>query len=321
MNKAFPPAPTRVVVAATGTKVEPPGNTFGPRRQWSHEFIWVRSGTLTAKIDSRTLKAGPGTVLLVPPAATDSYRYPRREKSIHSFIHFHLGAAPKGWPPRPPFHWPLYRQLPSDHLFFHLFRQVLALNLLDAAEQEALLGPTVWLMLRYYLYPGKFNGAEAAADPGLSASVERALYWLRDRVRGQPLRKIRLDDISRVAFVSPQNLCRLFKKELQIGPMECARLLRVEYAGVLLERSHLTVKEVSNLTGFENPFHFSRVFKGVYGVSPQNYREGFKKKNWFRPSSPIFRRYHFQRIRFNSLLGPPADSFRFLPKKYRIKLK
>ncbi len=276
---------------------------------------------MTAQIGSRTVKASPDTVFLVPPAVTDSYRYSRTERSIHSFIHFHLGDPPKGWPPPSPYRWPLYRRLPPENLFFHLFRQVLAFSPLSRGQYQPVLGPTVELMLRYYLYAGNPEPAGLEVEPGLSDGVERALYWLRDKVRDQPLRKIKLADMARAAFMSPQNLCRLFKKDLRIGPMECARLLKVEYGGGLLERSQLTIKEVANRIGFENPFHFSRVFKEVYGVPPQSYREGFKKKNWFRPTSPIFRNYQFQRIRVNSLLGPPALSFRLLPKKYRVRLK
>jgi len=31
------------------------------------------------------------------------------------------------------------------------------------------------------------------------------------------------------------------------------------------------VKDIAFELGFENPFHFSRTFKSVYGVSPENF--------------------------------------------------
>ena len=314
----WPPLPF-ISIIATGTKVDPPGETFGPRKQWSYEFIWMRSGFMTARINMQKVKGIPGTLLLVPPGVTDTYNYSKTERSIHSFIHFNLRLPHQGWPSPPS--WPLFRHLPPEHTLFHLFRQVLAFSPLSDKCYLPVLGPTVELILRYYLLPGKLDVSEAEAEPGLSGQVERALYWLREKVHNRPLKKIRLSDLARAAFTSPQNLCRLFRKDLQIRPMECARLLKIEYAGVFLERSQMTVKEVSNLCGFENPFHFSRLFKEVYGIPPQAYREGFKKKGLVRPASPIFRKYESQRIRFNNLLGPPAVSFQLLPKKYKMRLK
>jgi len=316
-DKAF----SRITVAATGNRTDPPGETFGPRKQWSHEFIWMRSGSVKAKIGTKTLVGNPNTVFLVPPAVTDSYTYSKKERSLHSYIHFHLGKPPKGWPPPSPYRLPFFRQFPTDHVFFHLFRQVLTFSPLSDKRYQPILESTVGLMLRYFVFNEKLNTTESPIEPGLSSPVERALYWMKDRVMEKTLSEIRLTDMAGAAFTSPQNLCRLFKKDLEISPMECAKLLKVDYAGTLIERSTLTLKEISNLCKFENPFHFSRVYKEVFGMPPKTYRQGFRKNKSIRLGSLIFSRYRFQSMRVNNLLGLPAAEFKLLPKKYRAFLK
>jgi AraC-like DNA-binding protein len=51
----------------------------------------------------------------------------------------------------------------------------------------------------------------------------------------------------------------------------------MSHAASLLLNSGDLVKNVAYELGYENPFHFSRAFKSVYGNSPENFvreREG-----------------------------------------------
>jgi AraC-like DNA-binding protein len=42
----------------------------------------------------------------------------------------------------------------------------------------------------------------------------------------------------------------------------------MNYAAARLQQSGSLVKQIAELVGFADPFHFSRVFKNVLGVSP-----------------------------------------------------
>jgi AraC-like DNA-binding protein len=323
----WPPIKTLTVFAA-GTKVDPPGATFGPRRQVSYEFIWIRVGSVVARLDQKKIHCPVGTLLLVPYNVTDRYDWSKNGKNIHSFIHFFsgpssmtpnpddppipFGALPPEWPS--PKKWPIFRHFLPGHTIFQLFRQVLSCSPLKSGDFKPVLGPTVELMLRLYLSGSSSPPREQDFDSGLSPTVEKIFPWLMERVRKHPHQELRLGDIAASAAVSPQYLCRLFKKDLGIGPMECVRLLKIERACEMLERSQLTIKEVSNLSGFENPFHFSRVFKEIYGMPPKTYRTGFEKKIHIRPYSPIFRKY--QLAHFYSL-KPFSPSFKLMQKKFR----
>ena len=48
---------------------------------------------------------------------------------------------------------------------------------------------------------------------------------------------------------------------------------RLEYAKHLLETSKKSVSEVADACGFENPAHFSRVFKEKTGMAPLQFRK------------------------------------------------
>jgi AraC family transcriptional regulator of arabinose operon len=87
---------------------------------------------------------------------------------------------------------------------------------------------------------------------------------------------LQLDDLAKVAGVSPNHLIRLFKQELQLTPLEWLWRERIRQAETLLEHSGFSVSEIAFRCGFQNPYHFSRRFKETTGTSPKSYRQ----KRW-----------------------------------------
>jgi AraC-like DNA-binding protein len=55
--------------------------------------------------------------------------------------------------------------------------------------------------------------------------------------------------------------------------MQTFTLLKLQAARPLLMRTNLTIKEISERCGFENPLYFSRRFSQTYGCSPSDFRE------------------------------------------------
>lgn len=63
-------------------------------------------------------------------------------------------------------------------------------------------------------------------------------------------------------------LCRLFRRFDQETPYQLLRRLKMNHAAERLQSGQALVKHVAEETGYANPFHFSKVFKQVWGVSP-----------------------------------------------------
>ena len=87
-------------------------------------------------------------------------------------------------------------------------------------------------------------------------------------------REINVSDMAAEIGYSTSYLTRVFK-EYNNGqtPMRYLSELRMAAAKHLLIDSRLSVKEISPLVGYPDPFHFSRSFKQACGVSPQQYRQ------------------------------------------------
>jgi AraC-like DNA-binding protein/quercetin dioxygenase-like cupin family protein len=67
-------------------------------------------------------------------------------------------------------------------------------------------------------------------------------------------------------------LCRLFQRYDHQSPYHFLLRLKMNLAAEWLQQPGALVKQVSERTGFNDQFHFSRAFKSVFGVAPDIFR-------------------------------------------------
>jgi AraC-like DNA-binding protein len=101
--------------------------------------------------------------------------------------------------------------------------------------------------------------------------VERALTLMAKHVR----EKLGSDDLSGMLGLSEEYFIRLFKRYLGMSPFQYFTRLKIEAASAVLVDNQLTINDVAYRFGFENPFHFTKVFKKCTGLSPREYRKMF----------------------------------------------
>jgi len=81
-----------------------------------------------------------------------------------------------------------------------------------------------------------------------------------------------LDQITRERHVNAAYLCRLFRRYDHQSPYQFLRRLKMNLAADELQKPGVLVKQVAERVGFSDPFHFSRAFKSVFGLSPDAFR-------------------------------------------------
>ncbi len=71
---------------------------------------------------------------------------------------------------------------------------------------------------------------------------------------------------------------RLFTEELGLSPQRFVKKKRIDRACALLHHSSYSIEQVAAETGFADRYHFSKIFKGLTGLSPARYRKEFSVK-------------------------------------------
>lgn len=109
------------------------------------------------------------------------------------------------------------------------------------------------------------------------SSYEQDLYMLNANIAGNPKFDWSID-----YMVSQLNLCKgyfqkIYKKQFGFSCMEYVYHNRIELAKSYLRSSSLRIKDIYSLCGYNNPEHFSRHFKRITSMSPQEYRELYNK--------------------------------------------
>ncbi len=101
-------------------------------------------------------------------------------------------------------------------------------------------------------------------------SLQRVLRHIRTHLTEE----IALSDAAAAAFLSPNYLAHLLKKETGKTFTELVTERRMERAQELLINSAARVADVAHSCGFADEAYFTRRFKQWFGVSPSAYRSG-----------------------------------------------
>lgn len=99
--------------------------------------------------------------------------------------------------------------------------------------------------------------------------IKEAIIYIKKHFE-QP---ITISDISAYLSLDRKYFSKIFKKELQMSPLEYLINYRLTRACELMRTTNLSIAEIATTVGYDNQFSFSRVFKKYKGISPSDYRK------------------------------------------------
>ncbi|WP_235917985.1 AraC family transcriptional regulator [Paenibacillus lutrae] len=89
---------------------------------------------------------------------------------------------------------------------------------------------------------------------------------------------ITIDELARMAEISPKYYGDLFKKTYGIRVVDYLTAQRINRAKQLMVLSQSRLKDIAHIVGYQDEFYFSRKFKQEVGVSPSAYMKSRKRK-------------------------------------------
>lgn len=119
----------------------------------------------------------------------------------------------------------------------------------------------------------KLDG-ETAGRAGKLFDLNRNVERMIDYIDANFAKDISLEELCRAAGgMSEQYVCRLFKQNIGMRPLEYIIKKRVWAARLYLEMSEIDINDAAYLSGFNNISYFYRNFKKFTGMSPLEYRK------------------------------------------------
>jgi len=104
-----------------------------------------------------------------------------------------------------------------------------------------------------------------SADDRVAVSIEL--------LRTDWLRPHRLAELATAAKESVAHYSVLFRRQTGFSPIDYLIRLRVRHACRMLDTTPLSVREIGERIGYQDPYYFTRCFRRVMGFSPRAYRK------------------------------------------------
>ncbi len=109
----------------------------------------------------------------------------------------------------------------------------------------------------------------ALAPGDAESSAQQTYQRCRRLIEDRFLALQTLGDIAASCHADEAYLCRLFRRFGAESPYQLLLRLKMRHAADLLNGEPTLIKQAAKTMGFSDPYHFSRVFKKIYGVSPR----------------------------------------------------
>lgn len=107
---------------------------------------------------------------------------------------------------------------------------------------------------------------------GKSQLVRNTLDYLHDHFN----KKIMIEDLCQLNFVSKAHLSAIFKEEMNMSIMNYLKDFRIKQSQLLLLGTRKPIADIAVICGFENANYYSNVFKSMHNISPSQYRKNEK---------------------------------------------
>lgn len=104
---------------------------------------------------------------------------------------------------------------------------------------------------------------------------------IKNYVQGHLTEPLTLQSVCEEFGISQTSLSKIFRKYAGDSFINYLTAARIQKAKDLMGRpQRLYIKDIAVLTGFKDPFYFSRIFRSVTGVSPTDYMERRESKGY-----------------------------------------
>lgn len=127
--------------------------------------------------------------------------------------------------------------------------------------------------VRAFKSPGNFDEKDVVSKV-LNGNREKVDYgqFMVEYIHKNVEKKIRLKDLSAVTHMSETRLSMLFREKTGQSFTEYLIAFRMDQAKKYLKTTETALKEISLMVGYEDYSQFTKMFKKIVGISPQEYR-------------------------------------------------
>ncbi len=226
-----------------------------------------KGGCVLRGADGEALAAGAGSILLYQPGAHHDYATaPELGTWEFAWTHFlplpHWTFLPLGKPC-----WPGLSRLDVSPAVLEKILEPFWKTFSPSPQNTALHPDYAAHCLEAMFL--RIRDDQSKEDNRLDPRIHHAMSLLQRN----PEQELSIEDLARRASLSPSRFAHLFTASCGQSPRAYHETLRLQRAAFLLRSTTLSISEIADTCGYEDPFYFSRRFRRHSGVSPRRFRQ------------------------------------------------
>lgn len=246
-------------------------------RYHSHDYLemaFVLSGVGKYRIEDNIYDVKEGDLIIFNPGVRHQALFlPEAEVPTTEFF---IGFSDISFPGYPTNFLPT----PDGNFIMHTggeLRQKIFKICSSMEAEKAVVRPGKYYMLQSYLMQVLLLVIREQCESEMQQSsfvfestnkkyvVEKIITYFEDHYS----EKISLDQIAANMYLSPFYVSKIFKSETGDTPIRHLINIRLERAKELLENGYRgSIQEVAAMVGYDDAYHFSKLFKRYYGITP-----------------------------------------------------
>jgi AraC family transcriptional regulator len=232
-----------------------------------HGLEYVVSGKGMARLDGRAQALTAGMLFAYAPTTHCEMRNDPADPMVKFFLTFTGSEAPRRLR-RCRVAPGTVRQLAGRGELTSIFEDLVR----EGQRSDALAAAICATLFELLLLKIEDN---ATLAPHTSEPAREAFLRCKALIDARAETLLSLEQIATAAGVEASSVCRWFRRYQGTSPYQYLMRRKMTLAAEHLIEHGSLVKEVAERVGFADPYHFSRAFKSVHGVSPralQGYR-------------------------------------------------
>lgn len=247
---------------------KPIQKTIRPNGRSDYQLLYVASGSMHFFFDNMEQIVTAGHMVLYHPNEEQNYVYYGTDKPEVYWIHFTGSDVEEILK--------FYDVPLSEHIFYtgtaviyeSLFKKIIQELQQRSFQFEEL--SMMYLKQLFLFIQRNRKEYHRCANHTMIQEVEFAKNYFHDHYQ----EAISIEDYAHSRHMSTCWFIRSFRTLTGSTPLQYILAIRIANARALLEHTQYNVTEVAALVGFDDPLHFSHLFKKHTGSSPSKYRKG-----------------------------------------------
>lgn len=226
-------------------------------------YIYIKHGHLKLNTEGKSYTLSEGFSCILSPKFTHQYTFPKEKLNEHYYVFFGGYGVPQ-----------LLDDLHlNNHCVFfcdkhHSFSEKI-LTIYNNFKTNKFKYSTINSSLLLQILTNISISHNKISLQAQNTKILPAIQHMQNNYTEH----LSIKEYADLCSMSESNFLKLFKKEKNTTPQKYIANVKLNIAKELLTTTNLSIVEISENIGFENPYHFSNFFKKSTTLSPLNYRK------------------------------------------------